>query len=304
MPILNIGSINIDHVYRLPHFAQPGETLPSLSYARGLGGKGLNQSIALMRAGAEVMHVGAIGSSDTWTRGAITSTGLCADYLVDSVADTGHAIIQVNAAGQNCIILYSGANASLRLADIASALAALPQAEWVLLQNEINSSTLAQALDLTLAQGRKVALNPAPYTADIALLPLERLAVLLLNEIEAQQLTSTSTNNAAFAALRERCPRTLIVLTLGPEGMWAALGSETWRQPALPTTVRDTTAAGDTVTGYILANLADGLPIAACLLRAAQAAAITVSRPGATDSIPHAHELSATAALSAPQPSP
>ncbi|WP_198970236.1 ribokinase [Xylophilus sp. ASV27] len=289
MAILNIGSINIDHRYRVERFVQPGETLPCRDYARGLGGKGMNQSIALHRAGAQVCHLGAIGHDDTWVRAAIADTGVALDALVASPADTGHAIIQVDAAGENCILLHPGANHALSAAHVSAALARHPQHGWVLTQNE--TSVVADAIQLACAAGRKVAFNPAPCEPSLAGLPLERLALLLVNEVEARQLSGRAGIGDAFAALRQRCPQTLVVMTLGADGLWAALGDAQWRLPAHPAHVVDTTAAGDAVTGYLLAGLDGGMDPLAALDLALKAAAITVSRHGAAASIPLRGEL-------------
>ena len=126
MPIINIGSINVDHAYRLPRFIQPGETLACASYVRGLGGKGMNQSIALARAGAQVAHLGAIGQNDQWAKEAVEPAGLRLDDLVSSDVDTGHAIIQIDAAGENCILLYPGANHALTIDHVHKVLAKYP----------------------------------------------------------------------------------------------------------------------------------------------------------------------------------
>ncbi|MEJ7136862.1 ribokinase [Amphibiibacter pelophylacis] len=289
MPVLNIGSINCDHVYHVADFVRPGETLACQRYERHLGGKGLNQSIALQRAGVAVCHVGAIHQDDVWTAQALERTGLPTGAIHRGEAETGHAIIQVSAAGENCILLFPGANACLTPQHIQAALDAHPDHGWVLLQNETNdiAATWAQAL----AAGRRVAWNPAPCAPGLGALPLEQLGLLVVNEIEAQQLSGADTPPEALARLRARCPDTLVVMTLGADGLHAAQGAQDWRLAAVPTTVVDTTAAGDTITGYLLAGLDAGLAVGAALQRALQAAAITVSREGASPSIPWAREL-------------
>ncbi|XAH24720.1 ribokinase [Xylophilus sp. GW821-FHT01B05] len=290
MAIINIGSINVDHSYRVERFMQPGETLTCRHYARGLGGKGMNQSIALLRANAEVCHLGAVGPGDAWVQGAIADTGIALnDLVISSSLETGHAIIEVDAAGENCILLYPGANHALTAAHVSAALARHPHHRWVLTQNE--TSVVADAIELAYAAGRKVAFNPAPCDPSLAKLPLERLALLLVNEVEARQLSGCTGIAEAFTALRLRCPQTLVVMTLGADGLWAALGDQEWRLPAPATNVVDTTGAGDTVTGYLLAGLDGGMDTQAALEFALQAAAITVSRHGASASIPHRHEV-------------
>ena len=289
MSIINIGSINVDHAYRLEHFVRPGETLACESYLRGLGGKGMNQSIALQRAGAQVVHLGAVGRNDAWVRSAVQEAGVSMADVFESDADTGHAIIQIDARGENCILLYKGANHALRPTHVDAVLQRYPQHRWVLTQNETNvvEHTIAKAV----ASGRLVAFNPAPCEPALASLPLEQLALLLVNEVEVCQLSSEGDLNQAYAALRRRCPDTLLVLTLGAQGLWAAQGEQEWKVAACPTQVIDTTGAGDTITGYLLAGLDEGMEVEAALHLAAKAAAITVSRLGAASSIPMRNEL-------------
>lgn len=290
MAIINIGSINVDHSYQLKRFLQPGETASCEHYLRGLGGKGMNQSIALQRAGAEVVHLGAIGRDDAWVRNAISAAGISLQDVFETGADTGHAIIQIDAQGENCILLYQGANHALAEADVAGVLQRYPDHRWVLTQNETN--VVAQTIRLAAAAGRKVAFNPAPCDPALAQLPLEQLALLLVNEVEVCQLSGQSDLSAAYAALRQRCPDTLVVVTLGAEGLWAAQGAQQWQVPSYPTQVVDTTGAGDTITGYLLAGLDEGMAVEPALHLAAKAAAITVSRRGAAASIPQRSELS------------
>lgn len=289
MAIINIGSINVDHSYQLDHFVRPGETLACQRYLRGLGGKGMNQSIALQRAGAQVVHLGAIGRHDNWVREAITSAGVSLGDVVASDTDTGHAIIQIDAKGENCILLYAGANHALCEADVDAALQRYPQHRWVLTQNETN--VVEHAITRAVADGRKVAFNPAPCDKALAQLPLQQLALLLVNEVEVCQLGADDDLEQAYAALRRRCPDTLLVLTLGAQGLRAARGDQQWLVPAYPTTVVDTTGAGDTITGYLLAALDEGMEVEPALHLAAKAAAITVSRLGAAASIPLRAEL-------------
>jgi ribokinase len=289
MAIINIGSINIDHSYRVDHFVRPGETLACEHYLRGLGGKGMNQSIALQRAGAQVAHLGAIGRSDEWAREAIASAGVSLSEVIASDIDTGHAIIQIDAKGENCILLYAGANQVLRAADVDAVLQRHPQHRWVLTQNETN--VVEYAISQAVASGRQVAFNPAPCDKRLAQLPLQQLALLLVNEVEVCQLAGADDLEQAYAALRQRCPDTLLVLTLGAQGLRAARGEQQWTVPAYPTKVVDTTGAGDTITGYLLAALDEGMAVEPALHLAVKAAAITVSRPGAAASIPLRAEL-------------
>lgn len=285
MSIINFGSINIDHVYQVEHFVQPGETLSTRGYSKGLGGKGLNQSVALQRAGATVIHAGCIGADDVWLKAQLNELQLNLEAIHEVDAATGHALIQVNDAGENCILLYAGANHGLTEAIIDEALT--HEAEWVLLQNETN--LVQSMIEKSHAVGKRIAFNPAPCHAGLAALPLHLIDTLVVNEIEAEQLTGLSDLDAALTALRARVRN--VVLTLGGDGVRYSGEAGEFGVAAHKVEVVDTTAAGDTFIGYYLAGLIAGLDVQASLRQATQAAAITVTRLGASSTIPFASEL-------------
>ena len=285
MSIINFGSINIDHVYQVEHFVQPGETLSTRGYSKGLGGKGLNQSVALQRAGATVIHAGCIGADDVWLKAQLNELQLNLEAIHEVGAATGHALIQVNDAGENCILLYAGANHGLTEAIIDEALT--HEAEWVLLQNETN--LVQSMIEKSHAVGKRIAFNPAPCHAGLAALPLHLIDTLVVNEIEAEQLTGLSDLDAALTALRARVKN--VVLTLGGDGVRYSGEAGEFGVAAHKVEVVDTTAAGDTFIGYYLAGLIAGLEVQASLRQATQAAAITVTRLGASSTIPFASEL-------------
>ena len=285
MSIINFGSINIDHVYQVEHFVQPGETLSTRGYSKGLGGKGLNQSVALQRAGATVIHAGCIGADDVWLKAQLNELQLNLEAIHEVDAVTGHALIQVNDAGENCILLYAGANHDVTAAMIDKVLTR--EAEWVLLQNE--TSLVQNIIEKSHAAGKRIAFNPAPCHAGLAALPLHLIDTLVVNEIEAEQLTGLSDLDAALTALRARVMN--VVLTLGGDGVRYAGEAGEFSVAAHKVEVVDTTAAGDTFIGYYLAGLIAGLDVQASLRQATQAAAITVTRLGASTTIPFASEL-------------
>lgn len=284
--IINFGSINIDHVYQVPHFVAAGETLASNAYHKGLGGKGLNQTVALQRAGSDVLHAGAIGADDTWLMQQLSGLSLDTRYIKGVSEATGHAIIQVNQSGENCIVLFAGANHALVHSDIENLLDD-ETVEWVLLQNEINAVEFI--IRTAHARGKKIVFNPAPCHAGLAALPLNLLHTLVVNEVEAAQLTGEANVDAALQQLSMLCLN--VVLTLGGDGVRYLGEAGAVFVPAQKVTVVDTTAAGDTFIGYYLAGLTDGLSVKDALARATHAAAITVTRAGAVDAIPFGHEL-------------
>lgn len=284
--ILNFGSINIDHVYQVDHFVQPGETLSSLAYSKGLGGKGLNQSIALQRAGAQVVHVGHVAADDAWLLNELTALGLDMRAIVGVSEATGHALIQVNRDGENCILLHAGANHCMN-DGLINVLLDDAQVEWVLLQNETNA--VETIIRVAHARGKNIVFNPAPCHAGLATLPLEFLHTLVVNEVEAAQLSGEEDIERALHVLTQKCRN--VVLTLGGDGVRYVGEAGECRVAAQKVEVVDTTAAGDTFIGYYLASLTAGLTVEQALTRATKAAAITVTRLGAVSAIPMAEEV-------------
>ncbi len=290
MTVLNYGSLNIDHVYRVPHFVRPGETLTSLEYRRFAGGKGLNQSIALARAGAPVHHAGKIGPEGRWLRDILAQEGVDTRFVQETDdVPTGHAIIQVVPEGENAIVIYGGANRAITPEDIHAILDRFGPEDWLLLQNEI--SGLAELLARAGARGLRIALNPAPMTPQVMESPLEHVDLFIVNETEGAALTGEQEPQAILAAMRRRFPRAATVLTLGARGSLYEDDREHIHTPAVPVQAVDTTAAGDTFTGYLLAGLLEELPPARALELATRAAALCVTRPGAAPSIPHRAEV-------------
>lgn len=287
--ILNFGSINIDHVYQVPHFVQPGETLASLSLNTGLGGKGANQSVALARAGAAVAHIGRLNSADTWAVSLLNECGVDTQSIAQTEEPSGHAIIQVNNEGENSIVLHGGANQTFSRKELDAALALHKDAEYLLLQNECN--LIEEAVELALTHDLKLVLNPAPMSQRILALPLHKFDTVIVNEVEAQALANTRNNEEIFSALATLMPNTKVVLTLGSEGCVLLMQGRVIKVAASKVEVVDTTAAGDTFVGYFLAGLCNSLSVQDSLQQACDAAAITVTRAGAISAIPTLSEL-------------
>ena len=289
MTVFNFGSINIDHVYQVERFVRPGETLASQAYRRVLGGKGANQSIALARAGASVRHVGAIGQDDHWITQELAALGVDISAIRTVTGVSGHAIIQVDRQGENCILLHPGANVELTSADLDKQLAETGTDDWLLLQNE--TSAVAAAIELAHSRGLRIAFNPAPMTPAVRKLPLEQLDLLIVNQLEARQISGEADSDMALRKLGAQFPDTAFVITLGPRGALYLQGDERHRVPGHKVRAVDTTAAGDTFTGYLLAQLAAGEDVLPALQLACCAAALCVTRPGAAPSIPSRDEV-------------
>ena len=204
---------------------------------------------------------------------------------------TGHAIIQVDPSGQNCILLFGGANQAVTDVQIEETLSRFGAGDFLLLQNEING--LEQLMEKAAGKGIRIAFNPSPIDGKISQLPLEKVEFFLLNEIEGAALGGGTRPEEILEGLKKRYPKAKIVLTLGKEGALYFDGEKTFFQPIFPVKAMDTTAAGDTFTGYFLEAVSRGLPGDVCLKRAAAASAIAVSRKGASPSIPDGAEVDA-----------
>ena len=290
MKILNIGSLNIDHVYRVDHAVRPGETLSASSFQDFCGGKGFNQSIALARAGAEVFHAGKIGADGEPLVRYLTESGVDARHvLVDAENATGHAIIQVDAQGQNCIVVWGGANDQMTEAEADEILSHFDSGDVLLMQNEMN--ILPHALRRAHAKGMTIALNPSPM-GNLAQSDLLNLVdIFILNEIEGAQITRMRDKDDICDALLARFPNCSVMLTLGKDGCVFARKNLRLAQSAFEVDAVDTTAAGDTFLGYFLQGLLGNRAIEDVLRTASKASAIAVSRPGAAPSIPARAEL-------------
>lgn len=295
MKILNLGSLNFDKVYELPHFICAGESLLTKGYGEFPGGKGLNQSIALSRAGAQVYHLGAIGFDGNALRSCLIENGVDVTYLAQVNTVSGHAIVQ-NVHGENCIIVFGGANQCITQEDIAHAIADFSIGDILLLQNE--TSNVPFAIRSAKEHGLKVAFNASPITPEILSYPLELVDYFLVNEVEGKALSGIESDDFGkiLAALAARFPHASIVLTVGDRGVLYRQGDFQAAHPCYSVPVADTTAAGDTFCGYFLAGIAAGEPVDDILKRAGMASAIAVSRHGASPSIPYRAEVDAFAA--------
>lgn len=287
--VLNLGSINIDHVYQMPQFVQPGQTLASTRYNMGAGGKGFNQSIALARAGVGVAHLGCIGPDGEWLRETLSADGVDCGHLGEALEPTGHAIIQVVPGGENAIVLHAGANCSVTISQVERALRGADAGDWFLCQNE--TSCVPEALRLARSAGLKTAYNAAPVDARVGANALEFVDFLFVNETEANALGHGHSMKEKLEFLKAVNPGMDIIVTLGAEGaIWS--GPEVFHKVSPPACkVVDTTAAGDTFIGYCLAALIGQRSPEESLALASRAAAICVSREGAASSIPRFSEL-------------
>lgn len=292
MKVLCFGSLNIDYTYRVPHFVSRGETLCSEDLAVFSGGKGLNQSIALARAGADVYHAGAVGEDGRFLLRELEASGVdTAHVAVLPSVRTGHAIIQNTPDGDNCILLYGGANRAVTEEQVRQTLSQFQSGDLLVLQNEI--SALPALIEYASQRGLRIALNPSPMEDALLSLPMEKVDYLLLNEVEAAQFLSAAVTDGAAAVelLRKTLRCAVVVLTMGKQGSYCADGKAVYHQCAYPAEAVDTTAAGDTYTGYFLAAVQEGKPLQEAMALGAKAAAISVTVKGAAPSIPHRRDV-------------
>lgn len=276
-------------MYQLRHLVRKGETIASTNYQKNEGGKGFNQAVALAKAGQKVYFAGAIGTDGLFLRDCLNEYGINTRYLEVFDIPTGHAVIQVDENGSNSIILYGGANQRITEEMVERVLDEFDSGDVILIQNEINGGEMI--LKEAVRRGLRIVLNPSPMTPEIHNWPLERVEWLILNEIEAEDLTGEKDPDKMLDAFLHLCPDSHIVLTLGEKGAICAYGRDRVRQNAIPTKAVDSTAAGDTFTGYFLQTILNGGTVETALVRAAHAAAITVSRQGAAVSIPVMEEV-------------
>ena len=283
--ILNIGSLNLDYVYAVPHFVEAGETLLSSRRDVFPGGKGLNQTVAAARAGAKVYHGGAVGGDGNMLLALLRDVGADVSAVARVDVPTGHAIIQVSPQGENAILILGGANRAVSEETVTAALEKVDPGDILLLQNEINGLDLI--IRRAARKGLRILFNPAPMEASVKDLPLELLDTLIVNEGEGRALAGD------MDALKAAYPDQKILLTQGSRGASLWTGSEFLFQPAFPVKAVDTTAAGDCFLGYYAAALSEGLPYARALQLATAASALAVQKQGAAPSIPLRAEVEA-----------
>lgn len=289
MKILNIGSLNIDYVYQVDHMVAPGETLMAFKRDVYCGGKGLNQSIAMSRAGLQVNHAGCIGAEGMMLTDLLKENDVNVDAVEVLMESTGHAIIQVDASGQNCILLYGGANRLLTKEYIDDVLKDYGKDDILLLQNEVNN--LDYIIDSAYGKGLQIILNPSPYDSALDACDMTKISLFLLNEVEGKQMTGYEEPDDILTKLSKIYPNAKVVLTLGENGSVYQYDGERYAQKAYSVDAVDTTAAGDTFTGYFIAGMVEGKSPKECLDLAAKASSIAVTRQGAAPSIPYRNEV-------------
>jgi len=290
--IINFGSMNIDYVYSVGHIPGPGETVAAVSNHNFAGGKGLNQSIALARAsagGIEVVHAGMVGTDGGFLVDMLRTEGVDVSDIEISPIRTGHAIIQVDKSGQNCITVCGGANRTLTVEYVDSVYARRPDASMALVQNETNLAPYI--LKKAAIHGMKTVLNPSPMDDGVDEELLGLASIVIINEHEGAQITCRDDPDEILRYMAANYPKAVTVLTLGERGSWLQYSGVRFFQEAYKVPVVDTTAAGDTFTGYLLAGILLGESYTDAMNAAARAAALAVAAKGAAASIPRVEKL-------------
>ena len=286
MTVYNLGSINADYFYQVPHIPAPGETLSAKTLERGLGGKGANQSVAMVRAGANVVHLGAVGEDGQWLLDRLAGLGVDIVSIAKLDCASGHAVISVAADGENAITIYPGANVAICAELINEWMVDISDQDWLVLQNETSHQRLAASI--AKAKGARVVYSAAPFDAQAVLDVLPFVDILCMNEHEAKALErefqKTGLEGLGVGAA---------LITYGSKG--AAyhnfVTGEVTKVDGVEVRPVDTTGAGDTFCGYFIGRLSLGDVPKAALLIANFAAALKVTRPGTADVIPELLEV-------------
>lgn len=285
MTLWCLGSINLDRFYHVPHILAPGETLAARRLTTGIGGKGANMAVAAARAGARTVLIGAVGADGAWARDQLAAWGVDTRFVATAEGPTGHAIIALGDDGENTIIIHAGANHSLTEGPLETAFAEAAAGDWCLIQNETNLQV--EGARRARAAGLKVAYAAAPFTADAAVRMAPLCDLVVLNRVEMGQLAAATGRGPAAQGVDR------VVVTQGADGatLYGADHPEGLQVPALPVEAVDTTGAGDTFTGYLLAGLDRGLAPSEAMVWASQAGALMVTRHGTADAIPTNREV-------------
>ena len=284
MKILNFGSINKDFFYSVNDFVKPGETISSIRYNIKIGGKGLNQSVGISKAGRKIYHAGIINKHDTFILDKLKKWNINCENILLSNNSTGHAIIQVDKKGENSIVIHGGANHDVDIKFIKSVLSKFDSGDILVLQNEINN--IKEIIDRAHHKKMKIVFNPAPFNNEILSYDLNKISTLILNQTEGEALSNEKKPDGILKVLNSKFNNTEIILTLGEKGSLYSFKDELVKIKAHKLNTVDTTGAGDTFIGYYVAGIASKMNKKDNLKRASEAAAIATTKLGGAESIP------------------
>lgn len=291
MKIVNFGSLNLDHVYQVAHAVTTGETIAARDYKITVGGKGLNQSLAVARAGQAIYHAGFVGKGGDGLVECLKESGVDVSLLQITSTPQGHAVIQVNEKGNNCIVIFGGSNQQMSKEYIDQALRQFEEGDYVIVQNEV--SNVPYIICRAWEKGCRVIFNASPVDEDVLKIDYNKIAWLIINELEGMAISGAQEISQIIPVLSNRFPKLNVILTLGNDGSVGYIDGKIYRQKALPAKVVDTTAAGDTFLGYCVAGLLSGDAIEDILRIATAASSVAISVPGAAPSIPRREQVNA-----------
>lgn len=284
MKILNFGSLNIDIFFRVENIVKPGETISAKSIEKRPGGKGLNQSVALSKSFENVYHAGSVGDDGVFLIDYLKSENINTKYIKKSDKLTGNAIIQVDDKGENSIVLYKGANFDNDKKFIDEVLDNFDKDDILVLQNEISS--MKYLIDKAYEKGMKIVLNPSPITEDVKEFDFNKIDLLLVNEIEAKDIANKDNIDESINYFMATYPNINLIVTLGSKGSIFVNKNEKIKQEGIKVESVDSTGAGDTFTGFFVSYFYQGKNVRDCLKFASLASALSVTKSGASISIP------------------
>lgn len=293
-----LGSLNVDTIVTINHMPLPGETISSHDKSSAAGGKGANQAIAAVRAGADVNFVGKVGQDDAgqfMLKSLADNDVDTSNISEDANTGTGSAIILLDDNGQNSIVVYGGTNQLVGTADIESAQAKIKESDFLIAQFETPQAAALEAFKYAKSNGVITILNPAPAAAIMPEL-LTYTDIIVPNETESETLTGIKVTDEAsmlqnFAAFQQMGVKNLVI-TVGDKGAFYANDQHHEFIPAFKVNAVDTTAAGDTFIGALSSQLTSDLQnMGDAIAFAQKASSITVQGFGAIPSIPHLSQI-------------
>lgn len=284
------GSLNIDRVYPVPHLPSTGEMLRSNGYEIHVGGKGLNQAVALKKAGFNVSIAGLVGCDGDFLTDYLNKCGVDTSAVGRTDGFSGHAVIMIDSVGRNQMIIYPGANREIDEKYCDKALEGAEVGDLILMQYE--TSCVEYMMKKAKAKGLTVAFNPSPFVDEIKNSPFDCVDFLFVNEQEGNLLTDETEPKKIKEKLLKLNPEMKILLTLGSDGAVYADKNTYTFCPAFNVNAVDTTGAGDTFTGYALKELLSGTAPEIAIKTASAASAIAVTKKGAAETIPTPEQVS------------
>ena len=287
--IIVIGSFNLDFVFLVDRFVLPKETYHAHGMEMHFGGKGFNQAVALGRSYPQVFYAANVNEKEKYLRDVLKENHVNDKFLRLVTSPTGMAFIQVNKEGENAILLNKGANFKFDLEQFVEILSHFNEGDTLVLQNEINE--LKTLIDLAHNRHLKIALNQSPFNQDILKLPLQYIDYLFINELEGEMLTNKKETDEILEVCKTLIPNCEVVLTLGSQGACVLKDNQITKKNTYKVEAIDSTGAGDTFTGFYLSSRVQNKSIEESLQMANAAAALSVTKKGAMDSIPSLDEV-------------